>query len=1029
MASYFDTVPFAPSLGFTPYQLDNNQVLNTINARTSYFLDGAMKIKNSYDNTFDFDISNENNINSLASQREQADKDLKGVIQSDLSIGDNRKRALDIFKGVATNQNYLYDEHITKQIKSGIGQAQESLKKNGADYYNSLSVQAMQNTLNKWRTDDPANATVYLDDTLGTTYQPYDPKIDQTFLKTLQTRVKDGKFKVDHLDGQGHILTTEYKDMNSLEAKEYINSIRPQQMDVQEALRARVDLDALSDMQKTPEGQKQILSHFQGLKEFNQKTEVGYLNNEKNKLLQEKAWLPSTDKTTADAYDAQIQAIDKNIADVNSKYSSFDDNAYIDPLKTKQARNQISSLYKEQRINGIVSGLGLGNTSTTIKQDAAYFSQRNLDLNERKFQFEQQYKAAQLALKAPTSQLNANGSNPTAFDTPDISNPDVILTEDDKVKVGGDRLIKIVGEPEAIKTESIKETLNALQLNVRNPNGYGTTDLLTAVEEAAKVISPGGDLSLFKDVSSKFTDERSKKLIEALITEGAFLEQGGHPSNMDKIRNVQASRWIKLALGNSETFQKAITKAGVDGQSFGYNPDGTEVTGLQLANKIYYKNQKAAQLTESNVTNFGGIIDAAARANGMNDFDEMKGDRQENKFLYKGDNFVYARKDQLKKQLNDKQIDALAKYVAGGKEITKEQILNENPSLGYVEERIQGLTGKTLYYTHFKPELEPLFDAMKGKWDKFDKDVKLGLAERGADFNNKAVLYNLYSTRDKTDKAFSSVEDFKDIDLEKILTQNQVDGSLLSNVEGVTNNKNFTEALSIFQKNGGISPEFLQTIKVESDGTKAWLTILPKALSDESKKKFADKIDIGGILDNNYESDDFFKDLGNVKIPIPLSVAQKDFHLPILSGAGGQLKAGKVYGVPKLMSGNTIHLSDRGNGENLNLFIDGGFKGIRISQAGKIEIKDVKFVPGNISEVQDFTGIGGQKNPQGFLQAMQIDPDLQLEFLSFRDLQAVTAERILKKYNINTTGQIDFTSLPQAAKDELKRTVPNLFGK
>lgn len=1035
MASYFNDTPFAPSLAFTPYNLDNNSILNTINAKTNQFLNSALNIKNSYDNTFDFDLSNQSNILSLQSKQAEVDKQLKGTLKGDLSIGDISQKSLDLFKSVATDKNYLYDEHITKTIKSSLNEAEENLKKNGADNYNSLSVQSMQNTLNKWRNDSPDNYVSYLDDTLGTTYQPYDAKVDQAYLKNLQSKVKDGKIKVEKKDGSGNIISSTYSDMSSLEAQEYIRSTRPQQMATQEALEARVALDNLSEMNQTPEGRAKVQKYYEDVKNSNKDTEIGYMSVGRENIAAQLALTPDIDKDTKDALKIKLDEYDTAIKDVEQKYNSFDSDAYVNPNKIKQARLQVQSLNQERNINGIVSGLGLNQTAVTIKQDAAFFSKKNLDLAERRFAWQQLYDQAKLTKAGKSSDatsipLNSDNSNSLAYDTPLISNPNDLSTPEGILKVGSEVELKLKGETESLKNQSYKNTLSSLQLNVRNANGYGSSDLLTAIDEAAKNGSNG--LSMFKDIFSQFRDETSQKLVKALLNQGAIEEQGGIPANFDKIANIQASRWLKRALGNPETLKKALVKAGLDNQSFGAGDQ--QKSSMEIASDIYFDNQKAEMLKESNLKNYLPLYQSTARELGIKDFDNLKDDSP---FFYEGDNFVYKRKGELKaKGYSDKEVDSIADYVKDG---DVDKLLSSSPRLGSSNTQVLNMDkegfGKFGVITTSKPVLNDFGKVaveLKDTWDNFDKSLKTKLANKGSDFHNKAVIYNLYDTHNKNDKNFSPSEDFKDINLQTVIERLKVDDSIISNIDGSTTNKNFSKALSAIVSKGFVSNEFIQGVKVETDGNKSWLTIQPKALTDESKKKFDGTISFGGIAGLfDYDKEDFFKDLGNVKIAIPNQIANQDFHLPTLSPAAGQLKAGQLFGVPKLVSGNSIQIEDRGAGENIQLYFNGKFKSILPFEGGKYRIKDIDFTTGNLDEIRMYTGIG--RDIPGLLDQFKRDPEGMSKHINHFDMTATLIENVLKKYSTKDNPinpeEFVFSTLDPKIKEELKRTAPEVFGK
>src|SRR5437868_15430611 len=92
------------------YTRPDKEILGAIAARTQYYLQSAQQIKNDYDSTFDFNLSNESNKNSLRAQQAQIDEQKKTLLKRDLSIGDNSSAIKNLFKPVMQNTNYIQDE-------------------------------------------------------------------------------------------------------------------------------------------------------------------------------------------------------------------------------------------------------------------------------------------------------------------------------------------------------------------------------------------------------------------------------------------------------------------------------------------------------------------------------------------------------------------------------------------------------------------------------------------------------------------------------------------------------------------------------------------------------------------------------------------------------------------------------------------------------------------------------------------------------------------------------------------------------
>lgn len=179
MASY--QTPYDPNSYLTKgYDLPKEAIMGAISARTQYWQEGANQIKNAYASTFDFNLTNEQNKANLKIQKDQADKQLKELIKTDISIGENRAPLLKLLDPISKNENYIYDDHFTKKISGSLQQANSEKNKKGNDYFNVESVKALNNKLEDLRNADTSKSDWvdnFSNDTLGTTYIPYDPKV------------------------------------------------------------------------------------------------------------------------------------------------------------------------------------------------------------------------------------------------------------------------------------------------------------------------------------------------------------------------------------------------------------------------------------------------------------------------------------------------------------------------------------------------------------------------------------------------------------------------------------------------------------------------------------------------------------------------------------------------------------------------------------------------------------------------------------------------------------------------------------
>lgn len=145
MASY-EQAPNPQSYQFRPYDMPYNQIMQTVQAKTQYWLQGANQLKSAYQQAAGLDLSLDSNRSSLRDFTTQANTQINQAAKSDLSISDNVNDAMKIFEPLydgtsELSQNILGDHALTTRAKQIQQQFEEAKTKNNGKEYSSVNEQ------------------------------------------------------------------------------------------------------------------------------------------------------------------------------------------------------------------------------------------------------------------------------------------------------------------------------------------------------------------------------------------------------------------------------------------------------------------------------------------------------------------------------------------------------------------------------------------------------------------------------------------------------------------------------------------------------------------------------------------------------------------------------------------------------------------------------------------------------------------------------------------------------------------------
>lgn len=374
--NYWDSVNPLSILDVQPtYQQPINEIMNTLQKRTSYFMQGAQKFKNNYDNTekFGFDLVNNSNKKEFETLNNDANTKLKDLSSSDLSISDNVNSAIDLYKPITNNKNFIYDQAVKTTADKTFNAAQsDAAKKNNTSGYNVSLVAYNKEMLDMFANDDPNKAKYYLNDKFLGTYWEAPSKVQMDLLKnaekqfatTTDNAIKDPNNPYSYLQVKKTVIA---KD----DVKSYLMENRPEVMKNQNEVDARLQL--LHAQKTLPPEQiqtqyKQLNDSLLDEKITLQKAHI--LDFEQKKLY---VYKTQQEKDNADNY---IKLYNKNIGDLEKQKKEYDYSAFTDKNKLQQGFDQASSLYDESHTNRLASSIARTvSESSQIKFDqGAYYS-------------------------------------------------------------------------------------------------------------------------------------------------------------------------------------------------------------------------------------------------------------------------------------------------------------------------------------------------------------------------------------------------------------------------------------------------------------------------------------------------------------------------------------------------------------------------------------------------------------------------------------------------------------------------------
>lgn len=156
MASYeqqYDPQSYVTS----PYQLPVQQIMQAVQTRNMYWDSAASNLRNTYQNYLGLDLTRADNHDQLNNLMQGVTQNLQQVSKTDLSLGENYGKAMNIFSPILQNDNIMGDNAITKHYKNELTVAQNYRTKDNGKEYSDTNVRDLTNHLEDFARDPNAS--------------------------------------------------------------------------------------------------------------------------------------------------------------------------------------------------------------------------------------------------------------------------------------------------------------------------------------------------------------------------------------------------------------------------------------------------------------------------------------------------------------------------------------------------------------------------------------------------------------------------------------------------------------------------------------------------------------------------------------------------------------------------------------------------------------------------------------------------------------------------------------------------------
>lgn len=126
---------------FRPYQLPVNDIAQSMHLQNAYWEEGALRVKNIYDNILNLKLSNPENIRIRDQFLKNAEKEINKLSSMNLADPSVQRKASSIFDPLYQDEGIMYDDQATRHIDKINSDALSFRSKDNGKYYSSVNHQ------------------------------------------------------------------------------------------------------------------------------------------------------------------------------------------------------------------------------------------------------------------------------------------------------------------------------------------------------------------------------------------------------------------------------------------------------------------------------------------------------------------------------------------------------------------------------------------------------------------------------------------------------------------------------------------------------------------------------------------------------------------------------------------------------------------------------------------------------------------------------------------------------------------------
>jgi hypothetical protein len=371
MPSYLEKEQIAP---MQPFIANTNAIMNTFNTKVQYWAAGAAQVKSAYDRYLGMDLTREDNQQGLRTFMSNAKDQMKKVVQTDISIGDNQVQAMGVFDPLVNGQsdfsrNILGDNAITSHYKSQLSTAESYRTRDGGKEFSQTNVDYLMQHLNDFKNEKTADAwkQYYGNRRFYTPYYDYTKEIRELMDAYKPSHVLKTVPEKNSL----YLHTIEDKSRTSDDVLRYINANLSDNAKRQMAIEASTswygrDKDLISSVRADWDAET-----------------IRYSGRDKE--LEAKIRL-TTDPMVKANLEAEQSLVRKRIANINSNIDSFNKGDFSEITKNKDS--YAVKLYTGNLLDSVATGYA--NTDYTEKYAPDQAAIQLMDESGRNLRFKMQ---------------------------------------------------------------------------------------------------------------------------------------------------------------------------------------------------------------------------------------------------------------------------------------------------------------------------------------------------------------------------------------------------------------------------------------------------------------------------------------------------------------------------------------------------------------------------------------------------------------------------------------------------------------